>query len=77
MISLLFLAIGLLFFWMLYSAISSQEIKGRGWGFSVRTYSREVEPVMFWVTFAGYLICALWSTAFGILAAIKALAKPN
>lgn len=69
----LFLALGALFSWMVFTAHSTQEIKGRGWGFSVRTYHRDDEPVMYWVTFSSYLACALVATAFGVLTAIKAL----
>lgn len=73
MIATLFLAAGLFFFWMVFKAISSREIEGRGWGFSSRTYSRDSEPVMFWVTFCSYLICAVWATLFAVLAARKSL----
>lgn len=45
MIAFLFLAIGLLFFWMVFNAFASQEIRARGWGFSVRTYHRDSDPV--------------------------------
>jgi hypothetical protein len=70
MISILFLPIGLLFFWMVCNAWFSREIKGRGWGFGVRTYQRDSEPIWYWVTFSSYLVCAVWATTFGILAAI-------
>ena len=75
MIATLFLAIGILFFWMVFNAFSSQEIKGRGWGFSVRTYHRDSEPSWYWVTFSSYLVCAIWATAFGVLAAFKMLSN--
>jgi hypothetical protein len=71
MIPMVFLAIGALFAWMVFKGFSSQEIKGRGWGFNVRTYHREREPVMYWVTFLSYLVCAVWATAFGVLAALR------
>ncbi len=71
MIATLFLAMGTLFFWMLFSAFTSREIKARGWGFECRIYNRGSEPVMYWLTFSCYLICAVWATAFGILAAIR------
>ena len=69
MITILFLLIGLLFFWMVYQAYSSREIKARGWGFSTRIYTRDSEPVMYWVTFSSYLVCAVWATVFAVLAA--------
>lgn len=71
MIAILFLAIGLFFFWMVFKAISSQEILARGWGFSIRIYSRENEPVKYWVTFSCYIICAVWATAFAVLMLLK------
>lgn len=73
MIATLFLATGVLFFWMVFNAYSSQEIKGRGWGFSVRTYQRDSEPIWYWVTFVSYLVCAIWATLFGAIAAYKSL----
>lgn len=75
MIAILFLAIGILFFWMVFNAFLSQEIKARGWGFGVRTYHRISDPVWYWVTFLSYLVCAVWATAFGILAAFKMLSN--
>jgi len=73
MIAILFLAIGLLFFWMVFNAFMSEEIRARGWGFSVRTYHRDIDPVWYWVTFSSYLVCAIWATTFGLLAAFKML----
>lgn len=73
MIPTLFLAIGSLFFWLVFRAHASREIQGRGWGFSTRTYQRESEPVWYWVTFASYLVCAVWATALGVLAALRML----
>jgi len=75
MIPTLFLAIGALFFWLVSTAYSSQEIKGRGWGFSTRTYCRDSEPLMYWVTFSSYLACAVLATGFGLLAALRMLAN--
>jgi hypothetical protein len=75
MIATLFLAIGILFFWMVVNAFYSQEIKARGWGFSVRTYHRDSHPIWYWVTFLSYLVCAIWATSFGILAALKMLSN--
>jgi hypothetical protein len=73
MFATFFLAIGALFFWMLFQGLTDREIKGRGWGFSVRVYGRDTEPVMYWITFASYLVCALGSTVFGLLMALKLL----
>lgn len=74
MVPTLLLVTGMLFFWMVFKAWSSREIKGRGWGFSVRLYCRDSEPIWYWVTLSSYLICAVWSTAFGVLAALKMVA---
>lgn len=71
MISILFLAVGALFFWILFRAYSAKEIKGRGWGFSVRTYRLDTQPAGYWVTFAAYLLCAVWATAQGIAAMFR------
>jgi len=71
MIATLFLAIGILFFWMVFNAYSSQEIKGHGLGFNVRTYHRDSEPVWYWVAFVSYLVCAVWASVFGAMAAFN------
>jgi len=73
MIATFFLAIGAVFFWMVFKAFSTHEIKGRGWGFDIRTYNRDSEPIMYWVTFSSYLICAVWATVFGTLMVLKML----
>ena len=73
MLPTLFLVLGALFFWLVFRAYVSQEIQGRGWGFSTRTYQRESQPVWYWGTFASYLVCAAWATAFGVLAALRLL----
>jgi len=73
MIPTFFLSFGAYFFWMVFNAFSTQEIKGRGWGFSIRIYRRDSEPIKYWVTFFSYLICAVWTTLFGVLAAFKML----
>lgn len=77
MVACLFLAIGALFFWMISKAIPSRSIKGRGWGFSTRVYQRDSEPIGYWITFSSYLVCAVWATTFGILAAVKRFAGPT
>jgi hypothetical protein len=75
MLPTLFLAIGALFFGLVFQAHAAQEIKGRGWGSSVRTYRRDSQPVWYWVTFGCYLVCAVWATAFGVLAALRVLSS--
>jgi hypothetical protein len=73
MIATLFLAIGILFFWLLFNAYSAQEIKGRGWGFDVRTYRLDSQPVGYWLTFASYLACAIWASAYGAMAIFRSI----
>jgi hypothetical protein len=71
MIAILFLIIGVLFFWMVFKAYSSREIKARGWGFSSRIYGRDNEPFMYWVNLSCYLVIAVWTTVFAVLAALR------
>ncbi len=67
MLAIIFLIFGILFSWLLHQAISTREIMARGWGFSIRSYSRDDEPVWYWVTFISYSICVIVSIAVGIL----------
>ena len=67
MFGLLFLGLGIVFFWLISKALSSGEILARGWGFSTRIYSRDDEPIRYWVTFWSYLICAVCSILGTIL----------
>jgi hypothetical protein len=67
MFTSIFLTLGILFSWLVYQAIPTREILARGWGFSTRVYSRDNEPVWYWVTFTGYSICAVWATTFAVL----------
>ena len=73
MFATFFLAAGALFFWLVFKGYSDQEVKGRGWGFSIRIYRRASEPIMYWVTFVSYLVCAVWSSVFGILMVLRLL----
>lgn len=67
MLGLLFLALGILFTWLLFKGYSSGEIMGRGWGFSTRLYSRDDQPIWYWITFGSYLFCAVSAMACAIL----------
>ena len=67
MFSLLFLTLVIVFCWLMYKGYTSGEIIGRGWGFSTRLYSRDDEPVWYWVTFLSYLACAVLSMAGAIV----------
>ena len=73
MFATFFLIIAILFFWMVFKGFSAEEIKGRGWGIDVQIYRRDSEPIMYWVTFGSYLLCAVCATVFGILMALKLL----
>ena len=70
MIAPMFLVLGLLLFVLVFKAFSTREIRARGWGFSARTYCRDDEPVMYWVTFASFLVLAIWTTVFGFMAVL-------
>jgi hypothetical protein len=52
MVACLFPAIRILFFRMVFRALSSGAINGRGWGFSTRTHQRDGEPIWCWITFS-------------------------
>ncbi len=67
MISIVFLFIAAIFVVLLYRAIRTGEILARGWGFETRVYSRDGEPIRFWVTFVSYAICALVSALAAVL----------
>jgi len=72
MIAVLFLIVGISFFSIVFKAYSSRELKARGWGFSTRIYRRESEPIMYWISFISYLVIAVWTTVFAVLAARSA-----
>jgi hypothetical protein len=76
MVAGLFLAIGIRFFRMVFRAHSPGVIKGCGWGFSTRTCRRDGEPIWYWTRFSSYRVCAIWATAFGLLAVLRTLAGP-
>ncbi len=71
MIAILFIILGIFFFMMVFNALSSEELKARGWGFSTRIYRRDDEPVMYWINFMSYLIAAVCATVVGILLSYK------
>jgi len=71
MIATLLLVTGILFFWLVFKAFSSREIEARGWGFSTRIYRRDSEPVMYWISLLSYLVIAVWTTVFAVMAALN------
>jgi len=70
---LILIGFGLFFFYMLFNAFLSREIKARGWGFSTRIYQRDGEPIMYWVNFIIYLTMAVCTTVIGFQLIIKSL----
>jgi hypothetical protein len=70
-IGVLFLIVGIAFSFIVLKAYTSKELKARGWGFSIRTYRREDEPIKYWITFYSYLVIALWAMVFGVLLVYK------
>jgi len=73
MIATLFLLLGLLFSWMVYRALAEGELEARGWGFSTRIYSRDEEPIKYWVTFSCYAFCAVAGLIAALLLALGRL----
>lgn len=71
MIATLLLVTGILFLWLVFKAFSSREIEARGWGFSTRIYRRDSEPVMYWISLLSYLVIAVWTTVFAVMAALN------
>ena len=51
MIAPLLLLLGAFFAYRVFTAWTTGEIVAKGWGFQLRTYDREEEPVMFWMNF--------------------------
>jgi hypothetical protein len=64
MFAFIFFIISLVFIRLLYSAVKTREILGRDWGFGSRLYSRDDEPIRYWVLFFAYSVCALWLLVF-------------
>ena len=67
MFGLLFLTVGILFFWLIAKDFPARQILARGWGISTRIYSRDDEPIRYWVTFWSYLICPVCSIVCAVL----------
>lgn len=73
MIATLFLLLGILFSWMVYRALATGELEARGWGFSTRIYSRDEEPIKYWMTFSCYVTCAVLGIVVALLLALGRL----
>jgi hypothetical protein len=70
MLAALLLVTGILFFWLVLKAFYSREIAARGWECSTRMYYRDSEPVRHWISLLSYLVIAVWTTVFAVMAAL-------
>ena len=66
MIAPLLLLLGAFFAYRVFTAWTTGEIVAKGWGWQMRTYDREEEPVMFWMNFVTYVVIVVWTTAFDL-----------
>jgi len=71
--AIIFLAMSVLFSWFIYQAVTTREILARGWGFRTRIYNRDEHPVLYWITFTCYSICAAWALILAVLLFRKSL----
>lgn len=69
MYSALFLVLFVVFAWLIVDGLQQGEIKAQGW--RMRTYSRDDAPVMYWLTFAIYAVCAVVTFGLGIVLTFK------
>lgn len=63
MLPLILLLAGASFFWMLFKALSTVEIQVR-----TQIYRRDGEPFMYWMSVMSYLVIAVWTSVYGVLA---------
>ncbi len=66
--SIVFFVLCAFFSWLVYEAWSTGQVKARGWWFKVRYYSREDEPVMFWINTGAYMVIVVWTLVYGVMA---------
>jgi len=66
--SIPFFVFSLVFAWMVYQAMSTRKVMGRGWGNAIRYYSRDDEPVRFWVLTVTYIVIVVGALVFGVMA---------
>lgn len=71
MYSVLFLALFFVFTWLIVDGLQQGEIKAQGWWGRIRLYSRNDEPVMYWLTFAIYAVCSAVTFGLGIVLIFK------
>lgn len=63
MLALLLLFAGVSFFWMPLKALATREIQVR-----TQVYRRDSEPVMYWMSVLSYLVIAVWTSVYAVLA---------
>jgi hypothetical protein len=68
--ALLFLFISAYFAKLLYEGHADKTILGRGF-FRSKYYSRDEEPIFFWINFASYSIISTLTLVFGIFLLFK------
>ncbi|HRF87454.1 MAG: hypothetical protein E6Q87_01940 [Cellvibrionales bacterium] len=71
MYSAFFLVLFLVFTWLIVDGLKQGEIKAQGWWGRIRLYSRDNAPVMYWLTFAIYAVCAVVTFGLGIVLTFK------
>lgn len=66
-----FLLLGGVFGLLLFEGHAAGRIRARGWGFGVRVYQRDDEPLMFWLTFWLYAAIVVVCAVLGLLLALR------
>ncbi|GAB1382102.1 MAG TPA: hypothetical protein PKA18_12405 [Ottowia sp.] len=66
-----FLLLGGVFGLLLFEGHATGRIRARGWGFGVRVYQRDDEPLMFWLTFWLYAAIVVVCAVLGLLLALR------
>ena len=63
--ALFFILLGVFLFGLVIRAVRSGEIPAKGYGFKMRLYERDGEPLLYWVNFGVYLVTAIVATGLG------------
>jgi len=66
--TIIFLIFCLVFAFLFYEAVTTGNVRGRGWGFSVRWYDREDSPVSYWTLTVSYAVIVVWTLLFALKA---------
>ncbi|MDI1302963.1 MAG: hypothetical protein PSX71_13745 [bacterium] len=67
--SIIFPGLSLVFSLMLYDAWKTGRVKAKGWGFAIRYYDRNDQPIMFWITTVIYAVIVIWSLSAAVMLA--------